>query len=110
MKGFDKQVWKSHPLRGLQNKWAESHGRMAVTKGPSPDRLFIGPEGILGVVVEAFEFLGEPVRHRGAGAGDEIAQHRGLLERTRIGVEKIITGTRPAELRDDDPFTRISAT
>ncbi len=31
----------------------------------------------LGVVVEAVELLGEPVRHAGAGAGDEIA---GLLE------------------------------
>src|SRR5664279_3557563 len=31
----------------------------------------------LGVVVEALEFFRQPVRHRGAGAGDEIA---GLLE------------------------------
>src|SRR5258708_2001703 len=31
----------------------------------------------LGIVVEAFDFLGEPVRHAGAGAGDKIA---GLLE------------------------------
>src|SRR6202022_2997309 len=31
----------------------------------------------LGIVVEAFEFFREPVRHAGAGAGDEIA---GLLE------------------------------
>src|SRR5712671_2407971 len=27
----------------------------------------------LGVVVEAFEFFREPVRHAGAGAGDEVA-------------------------------------
>src|ERR1700687_6165653 len=31
----------------------------------------------LGIVIEAFEFFREPVRHAGAGAGDEIA---GLLE------------------------------
>src|ERR1700754_855652 len=31
----------------------------------------------LGVVIEAFEFRGEPVRHGGAGAGNEIAR---LLE------------------------------
>ncbi len=42
----------------------------------------------------------------GFGAGDEIAQHRGLLERTWIGVEQIVAGARPAEFGDDDPLAR----
>ena len=40
------------------------------------------------------------------GAGDEVAQHRSLLERAGLGVAKIIAGARPAEFRDHDPFSR----
>ena len=42
----------------------------------------------------------------GFGAGDEIAQHRGLLERSGFGVPQIIAGARPAEFGDHDPFSR----
>ena len=36
------------------------------------------------------------------GAGDEVAQHRGLLERARLGVPQIVAGARPAEFGDHD--------
>ena len=42
----------------------------------------------------------------GFGAGDEIAQHRGLLERAGFGVAQIIAGARPAEFGDHDPLAR----
>ncbi len=42
----------------------------------------------------------------GFGAGDEIAQHRGLLERAGVGVAQIIAGARPAEFGDHDPLSR----
>ena len=42
----------------------------------------------------------------GFGAGDEIAQHRGLLERAGFGVPQIVAGARPAEFGDDDPLSR----
>ena len=42
----------------------------------------------------------------GFGAGDEIAQHRGLLERSGVGVPQIIAGARPAEFGDHDPLSR----
>ena len=40
----------------------------------------------------------------GFGAGDEVAQHRGLLERAGIGVPQIVAGARPAEFGDHDPL------
>ena len=36
------------------------------------------------------------------GAGDEVAQHRGLFERAGFGVAQIVAGARPAEFGDDD--------
>src|SRR5262249_26053259 len=42
----------------------------------------------------------------GFSTGDEIAQDRGLLERTWIGVAQVISGARPAELRDHDALSR----
>ena len=42
----------------------------------------------------------------GFGAGDEIAQHRGLLERAGLGVAQIVAGAGPAEFGNDDPFSR----
>src|SRR5947209_6807661 len=43
------------------------------------------------------------------GAGDEIAQHFGLLDAPRIGFLQIVAGARPAELADDDTLARIEA-
>ena len=40
----------------------------------------------------------------GFGAGDEVAQHHGLLERAGIGVPQIVAGARPAEFGDHDPL------
>src|ERR1700726_4211526 len=42
----------------------------------------------------------------GLGAGDEVTQHGGLLERPGIGVEQIVAGARPAEFCDHDPLAR----
>ena len=42
----------------------------------------------------------------GFGAGDEVAQHRGLLERTGLGVPQIVAGARPAEFGDHDALAR----
>ena len=40
----------------------------------------------------------------GFGAGDEVAQHHGLLERAGIGIAQIVAGARPAEFGDHDPL------
>ena len=40
----------------------------------------------------------------GFGAGDEVAQHHRLLERTGIGIAQIVAGARPAEFGDHDPL------
>src|SRR5882757_4489386 len=39
----------------------------------------------LGVVIEAFEFLREPVRHRGAGAGHEASRLLEIMHRHNAG-------------------------
>ena len=42
----------------------------------------------------------------GVGAGDEVAQHRCLLERAGLGVAQIVAGAGPAEFGDHDPLAR----
>src|SRR6185437_11688582 len=42
----------------------------------------------------------------GFGAVDEIAQYRGLLERSGIGLAQIVTVAWPAELRNHDALAR----
>ena len=44
----------------------------------------------------------------GLGAGDEVAQHGGLLDAPRNGVVHIVARARPAELGDDDALAGIS--
>ena len=40
----------------------------------------------------------------GLGPRDEIAEHRGLLERTGHGIAQVIARARPTEFRDHDPL------
>ena len=42
------------------------------------------------------------------GAGDELAQHRRLLEPSGLGYAAVIAGARPAELGDHDALARVS--
>src|SRR6266702_3255865 len=54
----------------------------------------------LGIVVEALEFLGEPVRHAGAGAGDKIAGLLEVMHRHDAGHDRShdAAATHPAEI------------
>ena len=56
----------------------------------------------LGVVVEAVEFFRQPVRHRGAGAGDEIARLLEIVHRHDAGHDRNIdaAGANPVEVAE----------
>src|SRR6185312_8856098 len=66
-----------------------------------PDATFEGLprliDGFDNVVVDAISL----------GACHKIAQHRGLLDATGIGVVHVVAGAWPSELGDHDAFARI---
>ena len=63
----------------------------------------IGADAAFEVFPGLIDRLDDVVVHAdGLGAGDEIAQHRRLLERAGIGVAQIVAGARPAEFGDHD--------
>ncbi|QNG19685.1 FAD-binding oxidoreductase [Rhodococcus triatomae] len=68
--------------------------------GPSPDRLFLGSEGILGVVTEAWMRLQERPRWR-AGASVEFGDYSAAVEATRLIAQ---SGLSPANCRLLDPM------
>ncbi|WP_434441002.1 FAD-binding oxidoreductase [Lentzea sp. E54] len=67
--------------------------------GPSPDRLFLGSEGALGVITEAWMRLQEPPVHR-AGASVRFASWERAVEATRLIAQ---SGLHPANCRLLDP-------
>ncbi|MFD5825241.1 FAD-binding oxidoreductase [Lentzea sp. NPDC060358] len=67
--------------------------------GPSPDRLFLGSEGTLGVITEAWMRLQSPPVHR-AGASVRFASWDRAVEATRLIAQ---SGLHPANCRLLDP-------
>lgn len=67
--------------------------------GPSPDRLFLGSEGTLGVITEAWMRLQAPPVHR-AGASVRFASWERAVEATRLIAQ---SGLHPANCRLLDP-------
>ncbi|MCG8922064.1 FAD-binding oxidoreductase [Lentzea sp. CC55] len=67
--------------------------------GPSPDRLFLGSEGALGVITEAWMRLQDPPVHR-AGASVRFASWERAVEATRLIAQ---SGLHPANCRLLDP-------
>ncbi|HUQ60975.1 FAD-binding oxidoreductase [Lentzea sp.] len=67
--------------------------------GPSPDRLFLGSEGTLGVITEAWMRLQSPPVHR-AGASVRFASWDQAVEATRLIAQ---SGLHPANCRLLDP-------
>jgi len=67
--------------------------------GPSPDRLFLGSEGALGVITEAWMRLQEPPQHR-AGASVRFADWERAVEAVRLIAQ---SGLYPANCRLLDP-------
>ncbi|QFG24188.1 FAD-binding oxidoreductase [Actinomadura sp. WMMB 499] len=67
--------------------------------GPSPDRLFLGSEGALGVITEAWLRLRERPRWR-AGAAVEFDDHAAAVTATRVIAQ---SGLFPANCRLLDP-------
>ncbi|OLT14554.1 FAD-linked oxidase [Actinomadura sp. CNU-125] len=67
--------------------------------GPSPDRMFLGSEGALGVITEAWMRLRERPRWR-AGASVEFTDHAAAVTATRVIAQ---SGLSPANCRLLDP-------
>jgi alkyldihydroxyacetonephosphate synthase len=67
--------------------------------GPSPDRLFLGSEGTLGVITEAWMRLQRPPAHR-AGASVRFADWERAVEAVRLIAQ---SGLHPANCRLLDP-------
>ncbi|ANZ38831.1 FAD-linked oxidase [Lentzea guizhouensis] len=67
--------------------------------GPSPDRMFLGSEGALGVITEAWMRVQEPPRHR-AGASVRFADWGRAVEAVRAIAQ---SGLHPANCRLLDP-------
>ncbi|MFJ4280554.1 FAD-binding oxidoreductase [Streptomyces massasporeus] len=67
--------------------------------GPSPDRLFLGSEGVLGVITEAWMRLQERPRHK-ASASVAFADFPGALEAVRVIAQSDLS---PANCRLLDP-------
>ncbi|MEV5104000.1 FAD-binding oxidoreductase [Streptomyces massasporeus] len=67
--------------------------------GPSPDRLFLGSEGALGVITEAWMRLQERPRHK-ASASVAFADFRDALEAVRVIAQSDLS---PANCRLLDP-------
>jgi len=63
--------------------------------GPSPDRLFLGSEGVLGVITEAWMRLQQPPSHRAASAV-AFARFDDAVEATRVVAQ---SGLNPANCR-----------
>src|SRR6202043_2002684 len=65
----------------------------------------IGPDAAFKELPGLIDRLHDVVFHAdGFGAGDEVAQHHGLLEPAGNGIFQIITGAWPAEFGDHDPL------
>jgi alkyldihydroxyacetonephosphate synthase len=77
----------------------ESRRLPASGAGPSPDRLFLGSEGALGVITEAWLRLQERPRWRG-GASVHFADFGAAVEATRAVAQ---SGLHPANCRLLDP-------
>jgi alkyldihydroxyacetonephosphate synthase len=77
----------------------ESRRLPASGAGPSPDRLFLGSEGTLGVIVAAWMRLQDPPVHR-AGAALQFAAFEQAVEATRVLAQ---SGLNPANCRLLDP-------
>ena len=91
------------PVVGIDDRTGPRKLRLAVGLEDAP----IGTDAAFEVLPGPIESLDDVVFHaEGFGARDEIAQHRGLLERSGIGVEQIVAVARPAELGDQDALAR----
>jgi alkyldihydroxyacetonephosphate synthase len=71
--------------------------------GPSPDRLFLGSEGILGVVTEAWMRLQDRPRWR-SGASVRFADYAAAVDATRAVAQ---SGLHPANCRLLDPIEAL---
>jgi len=74
--------------------------------GPSPDQLFLGSEGILGVITEAWMRLQERPRWR-RGASVHFADYAAAVDATRAVAQ---SGLHPANCRLLDPVEAFLAT
>jgi alkyldihydroxyacetonephosphate synthase len=76
--------------------------------GPSPDRLFIGSEGTLGIITEAWMRLQDRPRFR-ASAAVSFAGDDGFLRGARVVRELSQSGLYPTNCRLLSPFEALTA-
>src|SRR5215472_5414092 len=91
------------PVIGIDDRTGPGKFRLARGVEDAPVRTNAALEEFPGLIDRLDDVVFHP---DGFGAGDEVAQHACLLERSGIGIAQIVAGAWPAEFGDHDALAR----